>query len=249
LFASGSKNVGQKIANGKFIMFIDDDNVVDKKMIEELVGFMNVNVNAGEAGPVNYNLSNNKILFIKSSRNMWTTKTFHLRSLISFKTEDYWETADIPNAFIVRNEIVKNKIEFNPMFGIMYEESDYAYRIKKRGYKIYIVNKAKIFHDIDNHSSKEAKKDYLYHFMEDERRPFVFARNRIIFHYLYSTKIQFLFICLFWIWFFVIYYLYKFIFYKGYGEFSFKNKIVAALSYLNGTMSGFKFVLNQTKNF
>lgn len=251
LFAAGSKNVGQKKAKGELVAFIDDDNVVDKKMVEELVEVLSENDDIGEVGPVNYNYNKkNLTLFTKSTRNMWTTKTFHLRTLEPFKSEKYWETDDIPNAFMVKADILKkNGIEFRPKFGIMYEESDFAYRIKKAGYKIAIVKNARIYHDIEDLLSEKKSRDFLYHFMADKRRPFVFARNRIVFHSFYSTKLQNLFIFSFWVWFFVAYYVFKFIFYNGYGNFSFNDRIVAAFSYLKGTVDGIRLVMLNLNEF
>ena len=241
LFAAGSKNEGQKHAKGSLFIFIDDDNVVDRRMIEELVEVFIENDKVGEAGPINFNFNNKKsILLVQSTRNMWTTKTLHLRSLKQFNSRKIWETDDIPNAFMVRASVIReNKINFKSKFVIMYEESDYAYRIRRAGYRIVMVRSAKIFHDIEESSKTKKKKDYLYHFMEDDRRPFVFARNRIIFHSLYSTKIQNLAIYSFWIWAFSAYYIFKFLTYNGFGDFSLWKKIHAAFNYFKGTINGF----------
>jgi GT2 family glycosyltransferase len=239
LFAAGTKNEGQKKAKGDYYLFVDDDNVLDSKMIENLLHVFNENKEIGELGPVNYNYNKKKsILMSRSTRNMWTTKTLHLRKLAPFAGRKYWSTDDVPNSFMVRASIVnRHRIQFRSQFGIMYEESDYAYRIKKAGYQIRMVRNAKIYHDIED-SNIGQKKDYLYHFMEDKRRPYVFARNRIIFHKLYSSNLQFVFIMLFWIWFFAAYYMYKFIFYKGYGRFNFLNRISTAWAYVRGTFNG-----------
>ncbi len=247
-FAAGSKNIGQSKAQGKFIAFIDDDNVVDQQMIEKLVNVLLKNDVVGEVGPINYNFNKKKlVLLTRSTRNMWTTKTNHLRTFKPFGALKEWEADDIPNAFMVRADVViKNKIKFRPKYGIMYEESDYAYRIRRAGFKVLMVREAKIYHDIEDSNSKENSKDYLYHFMEDKRRPFVFARNRVIFHSLYSTPLQKFVIYLFWIWFFTAYYVYKFLFYNGYGNFKFKNKLSAAISYIKGTFNGFGFALLKT---
>jgi len=246
LFAAGSKNVGQKKAKGEFIAFIDDDNLADKNLIKNFVEVFIKNPDFGELGPINYNFNNKKaILHTSSTRSMWTTKTKHMRTLEPFKNKQFWEVDDIPNAFIVRADVVKkHKIEFRKEYGIMYEESDYAYRIRNAGYKIVMVRDAKVYHDIEDKSGKEKPKDYLYHFMEDSRRPFTFARNRIIFHSIYSTRLQNMVIMSFWIWFFLAYYFYKFLFYNGFGSFSKSQKINACRSYFMGTINGLKIVLN-----
>lgn len=245
LFAAGSKNVGQKKAKGEYIAFIDDDNVIEKNMISVFVNAFRMYPDFGELGPINYNLNNKKaILHTSSTRSMWTTKTKHLRTLKPFGSKKVWEVDDIPNAFMVRADVVrKRKIEFRPSYGIMYEESDYAYRISRLGYKIMMMRDAKIYHDIEDLSNKEKPKDYMYHFMEDGRRPFTFARNRIVFHKLYSTKFQNIFILLFWIWVFTAYYSYKFMFYNGYGDFTLSQRLNASIKYLRGTFNGLGQVL------
>ena len=80
-------------------------------------------------------------------------------------------------------------------YGIMYEESDFAYRIRNLGYKVMVVKGAKIYHDIEISEKGEKRKDYMSHFMEDKRRLFVFGRNRLIFHSIYSNRFQ-LFLCI-----------------------------------------------------
>lgn len=248
LFAAGSKNVGLGKAKGKFIAFVDDDNVVDSRMIEELVKVLVDNQEVGEVGPINYNFNNKKsLLMARSTRSMWTTKTLHLRTLKPFGSKKYWETDDIPNAFMVRADVLKKfKIKFDSLYGIMYEESDFAYRIRRTGYKIFMVRNAKIYHDIED-ATGENKKDYLYHFMEDSRRPFVFARNRVIFHSRFSSTAQKLTIFLFWIWLFTLYYFYKFILYEGQEKFSLKTKLIACLNYLNGTLVGLEKFLTYNR--
>ncbi len=242
MFAAGSKNVGQGKARGELIAFIDDDNIADSKMIEELAKVLESEPDIGEVGPVNYVLGKkSKVLLAGSTRSMWTTRTSHARSLKGYK-KDFWETDDIPNAFMVKKEVVlKNKIKFNRRFGIMYEESDYAYKIRKAGYKILFVKKAKIYHKIDYKD-----KDFISHFLADERRPFVFARNRVVFHYLYSSFLQNLFITSFWVWFFSVYYAMKFVQYKD-TEVSIMKRLSAVISYVSGTVNGIVLVAARKK--
>lgn len=242
LFAAGTKNEGLKRAKGKYIIFIDDDNVVDRNMLKELSMFLEENKDFGECGPINYSFSRkNKIIWCRSNRNMWSTKTKHFTSLEGLSGKKNWETDDIPNSFMVRKSVTdKYRITFKSKFGIMYEESDFAYRIKKTGYKIGVVREARIYHDIESEN-----KDYLYHFLEDQRRPFVFARNRIIFHNLYSTRLQNVSILLVWIWFFAAYYCYKFFTYNGEGNFSILNKLTASLKYIAGTFVGIRMLITK----
>ncbi len=245
LFTAGSRNAGQEKASGDYILFIDDDNVVDKYMIEEMLKVFLNDIKVGEVGPINYsNKIRKKIFWTGTYRNMFTTKTYHLTKFP--KGKQIWETSDVPNAFMVRADIVKkNKIKFVEKYGIMYEESDYAYKIRRLGYKVMVSKNAKIYHDIEVPSGKEKVKDYMYHFMMDKRRPFVFARNRVMFHSEYSTKAQFVFIVFFWAWFFSLYYMYKILFYSGAGSFILKDKLILSTSYLRGTIVGIYLALQK----
>ncbi len=245
LFTAGSRNVGLKVSKGKYIFFIDDDNYLDKNSIKFLVAEMEKDDLIGEIGPVNYNFNKkNKILWFFTKRNMLTTKTYQPRNISMMGRKNTWETADIPNAFMVRADVIKkNKITFKEEFGIMYEESDFAYRIRNLGFKIVVVKNAKIFHDIEFTEKGKKAKDYMYHFMTDKRRPFVFARNRIIFHSLYSSRLEFLFILLFWNWFFAGYYIYKILFYSGIGNFSITKRLYLAIYYFWGCVAGVRYIL------
>jgi GT2 family glycosyltransferase len=245
LFTAGSRNVGFKKAKGEFVFFVDDDNELDKNIISSLAEVLVSDDSVGEVGPINYSFNNKKkILWARTKRNMWTSKTNQSRSLTEFENEKLWETADIPNAFMVRTSIVsQNKIFFREKYGIMYEESDYAYRIRNKGFKILVAKDAKIYHDIENKLKGNKNKDYMFHFMEDKRRFYVFARNRIIFHSIFSNKLQFSSVILFGIWIFAFYYSYKILFYKGIGKFSILHRAGLIFSYFNGTFEGLRFVI------
>ncbi|EKD68092.1 MAG: hypothetical protein ACD_48C00081G0003 [uncultured bacterium] len=240
LFAAGSRNVGTKKSKGKYIFYIDDDNVLEKNAISRLVNAFEANEKIGELGLVNYSfIDRKKILWLFTKRNMLTSKTYLPDSLEEFSNQEVWDTVDVPNAFMVRADVIKqHKISFCNFFGIMYEESDLAYRIRKAGYTIQVVRDAKIYHDV---------KDYMPHFMNDEWRLYVFARNRIIFHSLYSSKLQLVSILLVWIWIFALYYSYKILAYSGAGSFSPAKRIHLVIQYFKGNIDGLLFVIRNEK--
>lgn len=240
LFTAATRNVGIKNSKGEFLFFIDDDNVLDTKTISELSSVLESNEMIGEVGPVNYNFNNKReVLWLKTKRNMLTTKTYQPRTFEGLSGKKIWDTVDVPNAFMVRASVInKNKIMFREEFEIMYEESDFAYRIRKSGYLLKVVRGAKIYHDIEDRKEGEPIKDYMFHFMENKRRPYVTARNRIFFHYIYSGRVEFALIISFWVWFFASYYIYKIMFYSGIGKFSLLQRFSLSLAYLRGTKDG-----------
>ncbi len=243
-FTAGSRNEGIRRAKGSYIFFIDDDNILHPNAIQEMVDVLQKDTTIGELGPVNYGYPDKTaILWLKTERNMWTTKTYQPRCF-SDDMKDVWETADVPNAFMVRSDVLKkHAISFDENFGIMYEESDFAYRIRAAGYRICVVKKAHIYHDIERKEPDGTKRDYLYHFMSDPRRPYVFARNRLIFHSLFSSRIQNFFISLFWIWVFAMYYAYKMMMYRGMGDFVLSHRLWSVWQYTCGTFEGLQRIL------
>lgn len=247
LFAAASRNIGLKKSNGKYILFIDDDNVVDKDMIKILVSEIEKNQKIGEIGPVNYSYSKkNKILWSCTKRNMTTSKTNQVRNITSFKHNAVWESDDILNSYMVRTSAIKeNKIFFREEYGIMYEESDLAYRIRGSGYKVVVARKAKIFHDIESYSNGKLTSNYMDHFMTDKRRPFVTARNRIIFHSRFSNTFQFVGIVLFWAWIFNLYYAKEFLSYTPAWKISLIKRYELIWAYTKGTFRGILFAFKE----
>ena len=240
LHAAASRNAGTRISKGKYIFYIDDDNVLHKNAVSELVRVFEENEKIGELGLVNMSFRDKKkVLWLVTMRNMCTSKTYLPVDLQEYSKNAMWDTVDVPNAFMMRSSvIIKYGISFCEKFGIMYEESDPAYRIRKVGYSIKVVRDAIIYHDVG---------DYLSHFINDGRRFFVFARNRIIFHSLYSTKIQLLCLLSVWIWIFMLYYWYKIISYTGDRNFSLFRKISLMFQYLQGNIAGLYFVFSKEK--
>ena len=69
-----ARNVGAKNSNGKYILFIDDDNVVDKDMVKELVSVLNKHKDIVAVGPITYYLSSkSKLWFLGATYNFATS--------------------------------------------------------------------------------------------------------------------------------------------------------------------------------
>jgi GT2 family glycosyltransferase len=232
-YVTKSRNLGIQKSSGEYIFLIDDDNVLDKYCISFLVDKLDSDRNIGMVGPVMYYYRDPKIVWwAGTKRNMLTSKTNFIGVTLSIPDSDSWETDDFPNAWMFRKNITNNGIYFDESFSMHYEESDFAYKVKKLlNLKFFVVKKALIFHDLDLSNSEDLKRRWL-----DESRVKSTAKNRITFHRKYSKNYEFLLFLLFWNWLFVLYYMY-FIW-----KLPFKNKIQnikIALLYLKGTLSGF----------
>jgi hypothetical protein len=241
LYTAGSRNKGASLAKGKYIFFVDDDNVVTKTLLSEMVKVMDDDDTVGEVGPLMYYFKDKKKIFwAGTNRNMVTTKTNFLTDSKLLPKKNTWETDDVLNAFMVRSSVIKKyAIFFIENLGIMYEESDYARKIKKAGYKVLAVKKAVIFHDVEDYGTEPWA--FLYHTLRGKDRVYYTARNRLVFHSLYSTPFEFLGIVLFWNWIFASFYIFNIIRYKGKENYSFVQKVGFISQYLKGINDGVRF--------
>lgn len=236
---SGSRNVGIRNAKGKYIFFIDDDNIIDKITIEELVSLFENRLGVGIIGPTMY--------FFKDPNRIWCTgiRRSYLTSLTTIldsndlnkgEYSEPIESNDFPNAFMVCKEVIKKVGGFNEsIFPIHYEEADFGERVRKEGYRIICNPKAKIWHDIP--LPEEIKDKSRSHHCDNELRAYYCGRNRVIFHKRYSKWWQFLVFISFFNWVITLYYL-KVILFGS--EKPFKQRTNIAKSYLKGIVSGLK---------
>ncbi len=183
-----SRNIGIRASKGEYIFLIDDDNVVDKNTIRELVEFMEKHPEVGVTGPIMYFLKDpTRIGCAGIKRNYWTTITKY----VGHNTRDIgqyrepYESEDFPNAFMVRRKIFEKVGLFNSkIFPIHYDEADFCQRVRKAGYKVMVVPTAKVWHDVP--LPKENRAGFFR--LRNPLRAYYTIRNRILFHALWSKS-------------------------------------------------------------
>lgn len=233
LLVSGSRNVCLKNAKGKYIFLIDDDNIVDKNCILELVGVMERSSKIGIVAPIMYYLKQPKRVWCAGvRRNMITSLTKYIgRDEIDCgQFRELIESADFPNAFMIKREIITKVGLFNEKdFPIHYEEADFCERARRVGYKVVCHPKAKVWHDVPL-SGKVKDKGVI-----NELRAYYAARNRILFHKKYSEWWKFLIFVLMFNWLIMFHYLAIILFRS---KKSFKERMKIIKSYLKGVLDG-----------
>lgn len=236
---AGSKNKGISHARGEYLYFIDDDDVATKNLIKNLVETFNKDKTIGEVGPVIYFLNDKKrIIWSKSERNMWSSRVIASNKLFN---ADTWNTDDVPNTFMVKSSIVKeNKILFNAKLGILFEESDFAYKIRKAGYSIKVKKAAKVYHDVVLTKNDIAG---LLHTFLFPKRSYYLARNRFIFQADYATRLQLFLFLFFWNFLFTLFYIYHILSYSTELKNSFFRKIELLYYYIVGLFEGYIYAI------
>jgi len=186
---AASRNIGVRVSKGKYIFIVDDDNVVDRNTIKELVEFMEQHPEVGVVGPIMYFFRDPKRIWCAGvRRNYWTTitKFIYFNTVDDGSLREPYESEDFPNAFIVRRKVIEKVGVFNSkLFPIHYDEADFCQRVRRAGYKIMVVPTAKVWHDI---SLPEQSRASLLH-LKNPLRAYYTVRNRILYHFLWSKNV------------------------------------------------------------
>ncbi len=180
---SGARNIGIECSKGDYLFFIDHDNVVDRNAVSELVDFMERNGAVGLAGPIMYYYRAPIEIFCAGGKMgqplcipfcMFQHRTSEIPQIANTSAI---ECDFIPNAFMVRKQIIKEIGFFDEEnFPILWEDIDFSLRIKQKGYRLVIFPRAKVWHDVPTTND----------FHIDEERAFFRGRNRARFYLKYA---------------------------------------------------------------
>jgi GT2 family glycosyltransferase len=145
---SDMRNSGMKIAKGDYILFVDDDSVLDEDCIGELVKTFDILPTIGMAVPY--------MLYLSEPNRVWCAgaRIMDKSLLTPLIVPDGIHTAPFPcgtapNAFMLSRkaiDLVGLYDTFN--FPIHHAEADYGIRLKRKNMLVYTNPKAKLWHDI-----------------------------------------------------------------------------------------------------
>jgi GT2 family glycosyltransferase len=153
-FAEGN-NVGIRYAlqgPAEYIMLLNNDTVVDKQMLTELLTVMKQCSDVGIVGP--------KILYFKPSDVIWSAGSridWHNGGCIRLQAdepdtrikEQCLEVDFIPGcAILLRRQVIEQIGLLDPRFFIYYEETDWCVRAHRAGWRIVYVPTARLWHKV-----------------------------------------------------------------------------------------------------
>lgn len=210
LMAGGGRNLGATYAEGEYLLFIDSDNVIEKRMISELVKNAEKIEDCGILGPLMYYFKDKKRLWWADSKiNLWSSKTYYigLDQLDNGQFDQIAEVGHIPNVYMLKKETWKKVGGIDKDYVIHYEESDLAERVRKLGLKPYRIPSAKTWHKVPLYK-EQSNRNYIG---ENQEKTYYVAKNRILFMKKNASRLQYLFFLVFYLPLFTLFYLTKII--------------------------------------
>ena len=142
LGASGGRNLGVKHSRGRYIFFVDDDVIVDKNCLAEIVEIAENNPSIGIVGPLMYSYNNkSQVWFYKEYLSAKYNKEIVAVPII------------VSGALLVKVEVIRNIGLFDEAYFVYHEDWDFCYRAQNVGYGTVLATRAKTWHKVPEDES------------------------------------------------------------------------------------------------
>lgn len=145
-----ARNMGARRARGSLVLFVDDDNVVDREMVGRLVEAAAANPEYGILGPSMLTLAGSRRYLDYQTVNLTTGKT---RGHVDDNARGLCDSDGVPNVFMIRRACLEACGYFDESLIQTFTEPDFAFSARNRGFGCGIVKAATTYHDIPEGSS------------------------------------------------------------------------------------------------
>jgi GT2 family glycosyltransferase len=175
-FAQGV-NIGLHLAQKQpadYALLLNNDIVVDKRFLSELIDEAEVSPQIGIAGPTLYYYNRpTTIDFAGEDLNLWKVKGKEYCT----KSKNSREVDKIEGSCMLIRKSVLDKVGFlYPKFWAYWEETDLCFRTKKAGFKVVYLPKAMVWHKVA--SSLGGENNNLRQYFLNRNR-FLFAKRNL----------------------------------------------------------------------
>jgi len=158
-FYAGGNNYGFQIAKQdkpEFVLFLNNDTVVDKDFLKYLVSAISDNEKIGMVGPKIYHFDRPDVIWSAGGFvSFFRGKTGHygLRKTDNDRWNRQREVGYLTGcAQLIRSELFGRLGGFDESYHMYSEDADLCQRVRNAGYKIVYVPSAKIWHKISSSS-------------------------------------------------------------------------------------------------
>jgi GT2 family glycosyltransferase len=154
-------NFSLQFLNSSYILLLNNDTVVDKNFLNELVKFADTDRKVGIVGPmVNYYDNPNKTAYIGHNVNLCNGRISDPFK-IDLNSPKYVQIDYVVGCGLLIKRCVVDDIGLlDPNYFLYYEDVDWCLRARKQGYKIFYVSKSKIWHKIPSEEIRSLSSYY-----------------------------------------------------------------------------------------
>lgn len=167
---AGGANLGieRSLACGAdYIFTLNNDTIVDRECLSELVVAAEQNPKVGIVGPKIYYLDiPNRIWFAGANRNKLT---FSLMRFEKGKPDgpEFDQPREVnylcAGAMLVRREVFERVGLFDPGYFMYYEDCDFCIRVNAQGYLMYYIPTARVWHKVAASTGGEGSPSEIYY--------------------------------------------------------------------------------------
>lgn len=231
---NGGRNLGQKKAKGKYILFLDSDTIVDKDLIKELVKIAETDPSIGIVCPkIYYYDKKNVIWYAGSFVNLLTSRTENIgaNKVDKGQFDQVRETQFAPTAYLATRIAAKKLKGHDEVFFMTYGDTDYGFRAQEADFKVMFAPRAFLWHRLKKKENVKTIRALGYNL---PMRAYYFSRNRVIFMKRHAPKLNFIIFMLFFFPILTLYFTYKIIIFGGGLRF--------LVPHWQGTLDGLKYL-------
>lgn len=173
---TGGRNEGIRMVSvsSNYLLFFDHDMVADRKMLEELVNISQSDKTIGIVTPkIYYSDDKTRIWAAGTGINLWSGQILFRggKDVGQFETAEEIQVA--PAVLLVKKLVISKLKSFDDRYFATYEDTDFCFRAKKIGFKVFYAPEAVAYHKIPSDPQKESIRLLL--------RAYWIGRNRILF--------------------------------------------------------------------
>lgn len=179
---AGGNNLGLSIAKGKFLLILNPDTSIFENTLELLYLFALANPQAGAIGPM--------LIFPDGSIQRYFCRYYSIRTILfrrSFLGKVFPSLTkhplmspidtDVPieldwllgSTLFIPKKIIDEVGMFDDGYKLYFEDVDFCYRIRQKGYKVLYYPKAQIIHDHQRESAKGFSIKTIWHIQSSIR--------------------------------------------------------------------------------
>ena len=185
-------NIGIKFAlkalDPDYILLLNNDTVVDKHFLKELVKIAERDRSVGMVAPKQFSYWNPNEVILRAHNlsfiKLIVETLFANKEKRKERERDYDREVDWAQAscLLVRREIIKKVGLLDPQYFLSWEDLDWCFSARKAGYKIIHSSKSKFWHKVSRSAKKspiacyfEARNAFLFYKKHKDYSPLIFV--------------------------------------------------------------------------